>query len=207
MQDKKELISKSKALIRDYWTPTLFDKIMGEPDHIKYDDSGKPYRYFWYMERLERGEEHPLFLKKKAKEDAKRAKSEQPQETPESEALNINNVLKLKKILKSDLLLVDIPQKGTLEAVFSDSLNQLNKTTLLLKASRTSSFEAFQRVYGELRDPELNPYCQLYRKIAEERKDLAFECGAHYLAKLHNIFYEDRWVTKTVTVRGKKLVT
>ncbi|WP_281648583.1 hypothetical protein [Parendozoicomonas sp. Alg238-R29] len=213
MKDPKKLINKSQVLMRDYWTESVFKKVLGEADHIVYNDEGVPYRFYWYIETVLLAEQHPEFLKKKAREDAKRGNRMPLSGSPErwkpeaTDQKDNDQILLFKKMIKSDLLTVDVPEDGDLNAVFKACMEQLNISNLLVKASRTSSYEGFQRVYGPLRNPEINPYCQLYKKIAEVRADLAFECGVHFLAKLYGVPYEKPWITKTVTVRGKKIVT
>ena len=197
--------------MRECWTESLVRKILGEPEQVAYNKNGAVTRCFWSLEKVVEGESHPDFLKKKEKDDAQEARKASPsgfQRTPfGGVALAQEKAKELSKALQSDLLTVDIPDTGDLEEIYNNLLSQIEEFSLLLKASHTVSFEAYQKVYGVLRNPEINPYCQLYKKIGENRQDLAFECGTHYMAKLYDTSFEKPWYSKTVTVKGKKLVT
>ncbi|GAA4652523.1 hypothetical protein GCM10023116_48070 [Kistimonas scapharcae] len=53
--EEKEMILRSRILIRPYWTERLVDKLLGEPDHIHYRKDGKPYASFWCMDKVVEG--------------------------------------------------------------------------------------------------------------------------------------------------------
>lgn len=222
MLDLDNLIKGSDLLERKYWTNHIMNKIMGPPDHVEYDNSGRVRRRYWTLDSVQLAEEHPAFIQHRDKVRAKQAEKQAAQEAREEErrqqqamergehllqkealrkkiedrtTLTDDNIRHFQKAITSDLLMIDVPKKGDLDTVFETCKAQMLKSSLLLKISRTSSWEAYLRVYGHLRDPDINPFCQLYDKIAVVRPDMAYECGKRFIAKLYDIPYEKPWVT------------
>ena len=193
----QHMIKKSQILVREHWTESLVNKLLNKPDHTTYNKLGKPCLHYWHPETVLQAEQHPDFVKKKNRAEAEQAhrqklKEERSKRHTEKRAGD-ERLVTLKKTLKSDLLDMVIPEDGSLPEVFDACQAYFLENCLLLKAARTTSLEGYHRVYGPLRDPDINPWCQIYNRIADARQDLAFECGLHFLARLYDVPYEKPW--------------
>ena len=176
--EEKEMILRSRILIRPYWTERLVDKLLGEPDHVHYRKDGKPYASFWFMDKVVAAEKDPVFLKKKYRHTEKDAKRDQELDSVSQ---------KVKTAIRSDVLAVKIPRKGTLQEIFDNCRSQLEEHSVLLAILGIKTFYQYELIYTNNRDPELNIWCQLYKRIGKVRRNLTFECGQMYVAKLYNI--------------------
>lgn len=167
--DSIDHFNLSRVLQRPYWNRKLLDKLLPEPDHTETRGNGTITRKLYSLQRVFEAEKSGTFLAKKDADDQSKAqREERAEEVREG----------LEKAIELDMKQLKIPLTGEIDEVFDTCMEQMLIYNDMLKVADMS---AYCSVYSPHSDGGiLSPEASLYRKIAQERPELAFEAGRRY---------------------------
>ncbi len=167
--DGIEYLNLTGVLERRYWNRKLLNKLLPEPDHTETRGNGTITRKLYSVQRVIEAESTAVFGAKKSGDDHSTAqREERAEEVREG----------LEKAIELDMKQLKIPSTGEIDEVFDACMKQMLLYNDMLKVADMS---AYCSVYSPHSDGGiLSPEANIYKRIAQERGELAFEAGRRY---------------------------
>ena len=189
-----KMLKRAEILEREYWVTRLVEELLPEPDQIVYSsikgNNLEIKTYLYTLEAVLDAEKSPGFLHRKEKIDkAAKRDAERLRMHTLGKGLKATEIIEKKRAaIQQDIENLKVPVNTTAIA----EVFQYCKGRMILYRTFLSSFnELFiselEVKHKKNKDPALNVDCAIYKKIAEVRPELAFQCGALYFARLNNM--------------------